>query len=464
MMRALAWRGVVAYVSLCATVSAGAQTPVGALAVDERRGDQYGWAVDYESEAAAWEAALSCGAGCSVVLTFARCGAYAADQNTDSTALGWAESYASAAGAQQAALSECRSRGGGSGCIVRAWGCNGPVVEEGLGLDRATRRLIQQGLGAEGFDAGVADGLFGPRTRAAIRGWQSSRGMRPTGYLNTRAAAALRDASASGASVSAAVASESLANAPAATLASGAELEGLFWQSIVNSMNPADFEAYLEQFPNGVFRALAQIRLVALRGSAGGAAAATGPLVGGVGSPASGARVSGAPASVSGTTPAAATHELSGVAVRPSQTCAGEPAGAACWMEISEQPGCHLWNPGLALGATVTWTGQCVGGFAQGTGTMTWVWDENRQTETGRLVDGKQVGHWVIRHANGRVDEGPFVDGKHNGRWVIRHANGTVSEGPTVDGKQNGRWVIRFASGNVEVWLYEDGEYVRTVR
>ena len=194
-MKALIWSWLVVGVSLGTAVSAGAQTPVGALAIDERRGDKYGWAVDYESEAAAWEAALSeCGAGCSVVLTFARCGAYAADQDADSTAVGWAESYASADGARQTALSECRARSGGSGCIVRAWGCNGPVVEEGLGLDRATRRLIQTGLGAEGFDAGVADGLFRPRTRAAIRGLQSSRGIRPAGYLTTRAAVALRDA------------------------------------------------------------------------------------------------------------------------------------------------------------------------------------------------------------------------------------------------------------------------------
>ena len=243
-MKALVRSWLVACVSLCAALPAAAQTPVGALAVDERRGQQYGWAVDYETEAAAWEAALSeCGAGCSVVLTFARCGAYAADQDADSTAVGWAESYASADGARQAALSECRSRGGGSGCIVRAWGRNGPVVEEWLGFARATRRLIQQGLGAEGFDAGVADGLFGPRTRAAIRSWQSSRGIRPTGYLNTRAIEALQDAGASGAAASAAVTSTSPANAPAApAAASGAELEGLFWQSIVNSTNPADFE------------------------------------------------------------------------------------------------------------------------------------------------------------------------------------------------------------------------------
>ena len=97
-----------------------------------------------------------------------------------------AESFDSAAGARQAALSECSSRGGGSGCTVRVWGCNGPVVEEELGLNQAARRQIQQGLRANGFDPGGADGLFGPRTRAAIRSWQSARGARSTGIWTAR--------------------------------------------------------------------------------------------------------------------------------------------------------------------------------------------------------------------------------------------------------------------------------------
>ena len=41
--------------------------------------------------------------------------------------------------------------------------------------------------------------------------------------------------------------------------------EIIFWQSITDSTNPAEFEAYLEQFPNGVFRTLAQNRLEELR-------------------------------------------------------------------------------------------------------------------------------------------------------------------------------------------------------
>ena len=198
-MQASSWLVIVVFASLCTAMPAAAQAPVGALAVDERQGDQWGWAVDYETAAAAQARALDeCGPECSVVLTFGRCAAYAADQDADSTAVGGPKRIRPRSAAQAAALSECRSRGGGSGCIVRAWGCNGPVVEEGLSLDRAARRQIQQGLAVGGFDPGGADGLFGPRTRAAIRRWQSSRGARSTGYLDGASAEALRSTSAAG--------------------------------------------------------------------------------------------------------------------------------------------------------------------------------------------------------------------------------------------------------------------------
>ena len=297
-MKSLLWRClVVAGISLSATVPAIAQPRMGALAIDAQQGDQYGWAVDYETTTAARAAALrACGAGCSVVLTFGRCAAYAADQDADSTAVGWAEAYASGSAAQQAALSECRSRGGGSGCIVRAWGCNGPVVEEGLSLDLAARRRIQQGLAAGGFDPGGADGLFGPRTRAAIRRWQSSRGARSTGYLDGASAVTLRTAVGSGPAVSSVA--PSTAPAVAATQAppppASAAQETVFWQSIMNSTNPAEFEAYLSQFPNGVFRALAQARLAALRSGSSAAPAVAGSRVGGAGAPPSGGRVASA--------------------------------------------------------------------------------------------------------------------------------------------------------------------------
>ena len=100
--------------------------------------------------------------------------------------------------------------------------------------------------------------------------------------------------------------------AGAAPPRASAELEGLFWQSIMNSTNPAEFEAYLAQFPSGVFSGLARARLAALQSPAGVATAAAGTGVGGAGSPAAGAGAPGASSrpGVSGATPGLAAVDV----------------------------------------------------------------------------------------------------------------------------------------------------------
>lgn len=64
-------------------------------------------------------------------------------------------------------------------------------VEAILSLNRAERRLIQRGLASAQLDVGPLDGIFGPRTRAAIAQWQARRGEPPIGYLDAEGAAAL---------------------------------------------------------------------------------------------------------------------------------------------------------------------------------------------------------------------------------------------------------------------------------
>lgn len=44
-------------------------------------------------------------------------------------------------------------------------------------------QIIQACLAAIGHDPGPADGVFGKRTRAAIRGWQASKGFDQSGYI-----------------------------------------------------------------------------------------------------------------------------------------------------------------------------------------------------------------------------------------------------------------------------------------
>ena len=137
--------------------------------------------------------------------------------------------------------------------------------------------------------------------------------------------------------------------------------------------------------------------------------------------------------------------------------CSGKPKGSACWMELSNQPECYVWNGGLGPDATVSWTGECTGERAQGTGTLKWVWDGGKRASesTGSLQDGKRHGDWVIRIARGGVQEGPYVDGKRHGHWVFhQHPFEHFSEGRYVNGKKHGRWIERTSR------LSREGPYV----
>ena len=144
----------------------------------------------------------------------------------------------------------------------------------------------------------------------------------------------------------------------------------------------------------------------------------------------------------------------------PAQnSCSNRPKGAECWMELSKQPGCHVWNSDLQPGETVTWTAICSGAMAQGPGTLTRTWDEGKSTveATGRLQYGKRQGDWVVREANGDVSEGPYAAGLKHGLWVERRADGAVWTGPYVAGVRQGRWVVRDAHRGVSEGPYVDG-------
>ncbi len=56
-------------------------------------------------------------------------------------------------------------------------------VEAGLSLSRTDRIDIQQQLTKIGYNAGVADGLWGSNTRTAIGRWQTANRMSATGYV-----------------------------------------------------------------------------------------------------------------------------------------------------------------------------------------------------------------------------------------------------------------------------------------
>ena len=187
--------------------------------------------------------------------------------------------------------------------------------EKELALDRTVRQQLQSCLKTAGFEPGTPDGLFGPRTRAAVRAWQAAQGRE------------------------------------------GIEAAGYF--------APGETDALLEA-----------------------------------------CRTAG-----------------------PEPLCTGQ-TGSGCWLEVADQPGCHVWNPYPAPEETVTWSGRCVDGKVSGKGRVVWRFRRDGEWQSnwneGSYLDGDSVdGHSVFGSQNGDVWEGPWVGGESHGLWVMRGSGGS---------------------------------------
>ena len=72
--------------------------------------------------------------------------------------------------------------------------------------------------------------------------------------------------------------------------------------------------------------------------------------------------------------------------------CTGDFSPDSCWMELVDRPGCYLWNPFPQDNETVTWSGVCSNGLAQGNGRVTWFEnDEVSEINETRLQDGRSA-------------------------------------------------------------------------
>ena len=278
--------------------------------------------------------------------------------------------------------------------VAEAWAC----LEGQLGLDRAARKLVQQGLTALEYAVGAADGLFGPATRKALREWQAGKGFVATGYLTRAQADTL--------------------------MAQGREAVAEQRQAQAEAERKRQEEEAERRRAAGAER---QAREEAARAEAERQRQAQ---------------------------EAAAQAE----AERQRQTCAGRSEGAECWMELSDRPRCHVLTARLAPGESMAWTGECSDGVARGMGTLIRAWTDGESMGTGLMRDGKRYGPWVGRWKDGGNWEGTYIDGKMHGRWIQREADGTIHEGPYVNGKRHGHWVQRFASGNVWEGPYVEGK------
>ncbi len=111
------------------------------------------------------------------------------------------------------------------------------------------------------------------------------------------------------------------------------------------------------------------------------------------------------------------------------------------WQQLENNPSCAVWNFYPLPNQTVTWSGACAIGKAQGRGTQVWryledgEWKESKYT--GEMKDGRNNGRGVL-WASGDRYEGDWKDGNFHGRGVLVFASGNRYEGEFRDNKPNG--------------------------
>lgn len=97
---------------------------------------------------------------------------------------------------------------------------------------------------------------------------------------------------------------------------------------------------------------------------------------------------------------------LLGVATAPRTEA--QPGKPAEWI-ADAKTGCKVWNPAPQAHETISWSGGCEGGYAQGKGTLQW-YENGRPGDryVGDYQAGKRNGHGVVTMRNGKRIEGDW--------------------------------------------------------
>ena len=117
---------------------------------------------------------------------------------------------------------------------------------------------------------------------------------------------------------------------------------------------------------------------------------------------------------------------------------------------------CRVWNAESEPNETISWSGACANGLAEGWGVLQW-YRAGKPTGgryEGECHAGTLDGRGVATFASGNRYDGEWRKGERTGRGLFTWTNGNRFEGEWRDGKRNGRGVYTFANGD-----HFEGEY-----
>ena len=255
--------------------------------------------------------------------------------------------------------------------------------------------------------------------------------------------------------------------------------EQLFWASVRGSRDPADLNAYLEQFPDGVFAALARNRIERLSDPEAQPTGDPGTVEAALGLQRSERQRIQTALWAAGFDPASRDglfDQKTRTAVGQWQASRGVPAtgyldveaaktllgvapdlSGGVWALAADRP-CKLWNPGPQPGEAVIWSGGCEDGKASGEGRAVWTTARGEETYEGYYRDGRKHGRGTAVWPDGRRYEGEWSQGKEHGKGAAIAADGTRYEGEWQDGIMPDRGAIVWPHGRRYEGEWQDGE------
>lgn len=131
-------------------------------------------------------------------------------------------------------------------------------------------------------------------------------------------------------------------------------------------------------------------------------------------------------------------------------------ATAGDWI-ADGKTGCKVWNPQPVRDETVSWTGGCKGGLAEGKGVLDWLrGGKPYERDEGEWRTGRQTGEgsqvWPGGHYRGEI-----FDGLPQGRGALAVGQSSY-EGAFLNGKPNGRGTLtngRHIRWPLAGWLFQ---------
>ncbi len=130
------------------------------------------------------------------------------------------------------------------------------------------------------------------------------------------------------------------------------------------------------------------------------------------------------------------------------------------WVET--QNDCMVWNGAPQPNETVTWSGACVDGKANGYGEGTWTYEDSNKEQVssryvGEILAGKLHGQVIYNWPDGSRYEGRYEAGEKHGYGQFYFADGSRYLGHWKHGSTHGRGAYHWPNGDNYQGEYNNG-------